>query len=123
MPRFVILEHQWKGVHWDLMLERGEALRTWALDAPIRPGADLTARSLADHRRAYLDHEGPVSGGRGSVRRWDEGRYEVVAWGEDRVEVVLEGRQIRGVVEGRRSETGPAEGAEGWVFRLRPNVA
>ncbi len=29
--RFVILEHQWNGVHWDLMLEQGGVLRTWAL--------------------------------------------------------------------------------------------
>jgi len=35
MDRFVILEHDRDGIHWDLMLERGEVLRTWAIDAPI----------------------------------------------------------------------------------------
>ena len=41
MLRFVLLEHNWNGVHWDFMLEVGEALRTWAIDAPIVSGRDL----------------------------------------------------------------------------------
>ena len=47
MPRFVLLEHVWNGVHWDFMLEAGEVLRTWAIDAPIVAGQDLPARALA----------------------------------------------------------------------------
>jgi hypothetical protein len=49
MPRFVVLEHRWNGVHWDFMLERGGVLRTWAVDAPIVAGEEVPARSLADH--------------------------------------------------------------------------
>ena len=67
MPRFVILEHHWNGVHWDLMLEVDDRLRTWALDAPIAPGMDVPARRLPDHRAVYLDYEGAISGGRGSA--------------------------------------------------------
>ena len=73
MDRFVVLEHDWDGVHWDLMLERGEVLRTWAIDAPIVAGVELPARALADHRRLYLEYEGPISGKRGAVRRVEEG--------------------------------------------------
>ena len=40
MPRFVLLEHHWDGVHWDLMLDVGAVLRTWAIDAPIVPGVN-----------------------------------------------------------------------------------
>lgn len=29
-----------------------------------------------EHRRLYLDYEGPISGDRGSVRRVDAGTYE-----------------------------------------------
>src|SRR5262249_5609576 len=68
MPRFVLLEHTWNGVHWDLMLERDGVLRTWAIDAPVVSGRDLPARSLGDHRLVYLDYEGEISGGRGRVR-------------------------------------------------------
>src|SRR6478672_1315886 len=32
MNRFVVLEHRWQGVHWDLMFERGDVLCTWAID-------------------------------------------------------------------------------------------
>ena len=62
MPRFVLLEHRWNGVHWDFMLEAGRVLRTWAIDAPIVAGQDLPARALRDHRPVYLDYEGEVSG-------------------------------------------------------------
>jgi hypothetical protein len=68
MRRFVLLEHQWNGVHWDLMLEEGDVLRTWAIDVPVVSGVDLPARRLADHRLIYLDYEGPISGLRVYVR-------------------------------------------------------
>ena len=118
MPRFVLLEHRWDGVHWDLMLEVGDALRTWALDAPaVEPGVTLPARALPDHRLIYLEYEGEVSGGRGVVRRVDRGTYEVRQWEPDRVRVRLEGDQLRGEVElVQRAEDG-GENAPGWTFR------
>ena len=80
MLRFVLLEHNWNGVHWDLMLEAGEVLRTWAIDAPIVSGRDLPARALGDHRKIYLDYEGQISGNRGNVRRVDAGTYRALVW-------------------------------------------
>jgi hypothetical protein len=118
MPRFVLLEHRWDGVHWDLMLEHGDALRTWALDAPIAPGTTIPARPLADHRLAYLDYEGPISGGRGEVRRVDRGGYEVRVWSPDLVRVRLEGTQLVGEAELARQDIGGGEPSLGWVFRL-----
>jgi hypothetical protein len=108
MPRFVLLEHHWNGVHWDFMLERpdGASLRTWAIDAEVVPGVDLPARNLAEHRTAYLDYEGEVSGGRGVVRRVDRGDYEVLIWELDRVRVRLAGSQLVGLVEIRTTGTG-----------------
>lgn len=112
MPRFVLLEHRWEGIHWDFMLERGASLRTWAIDAPVVPGSDLPARSLPDHRLAYLEYEGPVSGDRGRVRRVAEGYYYVRAWGEDRITLTLDGAQLSGIVTLSRG------GAAGWSFRF-----
>ena len=80
MPRFVLLEHHWNGVHWDLMLEAGDVLRTWAIDAPIVSDVELPARALVDHRPHYLEYEGEVSGGKGFVRRLDRGDYEPLVW-------------------------------------------
>jgi hypothetical protein len=76
MPRFVILEHDHPELHWDLMLEAGGVLRTWRLAQPPTAGAAIKAVALGDHRLHYLDYEGPVSGGRGTVTRWDRGTYE-----------------------------------------------
>ena len=83
MPRFVILRHEGRdpeqpSVHWDLMLESGGILRTWALAALPAAGEPITAEQLPDHRLHYLDYEGPLSGNRGSVTRWDHGSFELV---------------------------------------------
>jgi hypothetical protein len=116
MPRFVILQHDHPFVHWDLMLEAGEVLRTWRLAAPPLSGTEpIAATPLGDHRKLYLDYEGPVSGGRGEVTRWDAGWYQELA-GE-----VRSGRSVRVHLQGKRVvgpallEPGPEEG---WTFRF-----
>ncbi len=116
MLRFVLLEHNWNGVHWDFMLEAGEVLRTWAIDAPIVPGRDLPARALGDHRKIYLDYEGEIAGNRGTVRRVDAGTFRVLEWSALHVRVELSGGQLLGDVDLRG--TGAASGAsDSWVFR------
>jgi hypothetical protein len=80
MPRFVILEHDHPVLHWDLMLETDGVLRTWRLAQPPLPTSGvIEATPLADHRLMYLDYEGPVSGNRGTVKRWDAGDYETLS--------------------------------------------
>ena len=124
MPRFVLLEHHWNGVHWDFLLERpdGAALRSWAIDARVVSGVELPARGLADHRLVYLDYEGEVSGNRGEVRRVDRGEYEPLVWEDDRVNVRLAGAQLVGLVElwAAGSEAGVKETPlpRNWNFRL-----
>jgi hypothetical protein len=95
VPRYVILEHDHPTLHWDLMLEHGDVLKTWRLGAPPRPGGAVAAQPSLDHRPAYLDYEGPVSGGRGTVSRWDAGTF---SWEEQGATVVvrLEGMRLRG---------------------------
>jgi hypothetical protein len=117
MPRFVVLEHVWNGVHWDFMLEEGDVLRTWAIDAPIVAGQELPVRPLANHRRTYLDYEGEVSGERGHVRRIDSGTYRVITWAADRIRVELSGSQLAGEVELRESAPGPGV-TTSWTFRI-----
>ena len=95
--RFVVLEHDHPTLHWDLMLEFGAVLRTWRLTAPPSNGTML-AEAIADHRLAYLTYEGPVSGGRGAVKRWDAGVYRLVSQAEDKVELEVEGAEVCGHV-------------------------
>jgi DNA polymerase Ligase (LigD) len=117
MPRFVLLEHRWDGVHWDFMLEHGEVLRTWAIDVPVVAGEDLPARALPDHRRLYLDYEGEVARDRGTVRRLDAGPYRPLVWTDDLVRVRLQGSQLVGEV-GLRQVGAKSVGASSWIFRL-----
>lgn len=118
MGRFVILEHRWNGVHWDLMLERDGVLRTWAVAEAIVAGRNLPARALADHRLHYLDYEGAISGGRGSVRRVDSGTYQSSLWTSETVRFRLEGTQVAGAAVLFRIESGLADEPFSWFFRL-----
>jgi hypothetical protein len=96
MPRFVILEHDHPFLHWDFMLESGDVLRTWRLHTKPQAGTRVQAEALGDHRKAYLDYEGPVSSNRGSVKRWDVGTFLWETDAPDRVVVQLEGTRYVG---------------------------
>jgi hypothetical protein len=101
MPRFVVLRHEFpvdhpRATHWDLMLEWGTKLRTWALAEEPFSDVETEAEPLADHRLEYLDYEGPVSGNRGSVVRWDSGEYRLQASDDGLVDAVLAGKRLRG---------------------------
>jgi hypothetical protein len=101
MPRFVILEHDHPFLHCDLMLEGEGVLFTWRLDALPEVGKTLAAERIGDHRMMYLDYEGPVSGGRGSVRRVEGGTF---SWVSDPAElndlchVQLNGNRLSGLL-------------------------
>jgi hypothetical protein len=111
MPRFVILEHTGSptykpGVHWDLLLEQGEVLKAWELLQPLESVLEQEIRTLPDHRLHYLDYEGPISGDRGSVKRWDAGDYQLID-SSDNVSVYrLAGKRIVGEVRITGSENG-----------------
>jgi hypothetical protein len=98
MPRYVILEHDHPELHWDFMLEAGDKLRTWRLSAPPADGQLVAASVSFDHRLAYLDYEGPVSGNRGKVVGWDRGDYEELVTAGDQAQVRLRGTKLRGTV-------------------------
>ena len=113
MPRFVILEHHHHGVHWDFMLESGDALRTWRLAEAPAADRTIAATLLPDHRRMYLDYEGEVSGGRGHVLRWDWGEFEWIADLPQSLELTLHGQRAKGRVY-------LGTGESGCTFRLTP---
>jgi hypothetical protein len=115
MPRFVILRHENQhGTLFDLMLECGGTLKTWALAAPPQNGLEMECQSLADHRLTYLDYEGPISGERGVVARWDSGTYSVEEQTETAWTVRLSGEKIAGRATLRRSADDPNQ----WRFSL-----
>src|SRR5882757_3202700 len=131
MPRFVLLYHDCpssyeRASHWDLMLESGGVLRTWALERLPRNweaahtrttaahatcpllGAEniVAAAQLGDHRRDYLEKEGPLSGSRGTVARVAAGTYRSQHESPDDWRVVLTSDDLSANARLARSEAG-----------------
>ncbi len=79
MPRFVILTHDHPFLHWDLLLEQTDSLKTWRVLEEPSTKSLIEVEPLADHRLHYLDYEGPVSRNRGSVTQWDKGEFEIIS--------------------------------------------
>jgi hypothetical protein len=114
MPRFVVLRHEMpvgssRASHFDLMLQRGASLRTWACSAIPAIGLEVSAEELADHRLAYLDYDGEVSAGRGSVTRVAAGEFEVLAESADCLQVRVIGDQLSGNLTLIRDTNRPAQ--------------
>ncbi|MCR4412579.1 MAG: hypothetical protein NUV77_09170 [Thermoguttaceae bacterium] len=115
MARFVILRHESpRGLHWDLMIQTGPALSTWALTEEPVSGRAIDAEALADHRLAYLDYEGPIAGGRGTVARWDRGDCDIECQDETHVVVELRGTKL----SGRATLARCPEPCARWTFRF-----
>jgi hypothetical protein len=111
MPRFVVLTHDHPKLHWDFMLEREGVLRTWRLTQEPDSYDSIEAEQLADHRMAYLDYEGPVSGGRGEVRCWDRGDFDVIEWTTSRLVTKMSGTRLKCIASLDRVGAGSA-----WAF-------
>lgn len=98
--------------HWDLLLERDANCWTWAVEhlpGPFggsRDGLSVEALRLPAHRKFYLDHEGPVSGDRGTVRRELAGECRWISVNDNRVRVQLEfdGTTVDVVIEQVRDD-------------------
>lgn len=114
MPRYTILEHDHPFLHWDLMLEDGDALRTWRLLARPDLQSVIEAEQLPDHRIAYLNYEGPVSGNRGCVHQWDAGTFDVLLQNESNLTLELRGRILQQTVRLKHVE------GHAWSFERNP---
>lgn len=88
------------------MLEAAGKLNTWALDQAPVVGTCTVAERLPDHRIEYLDYEGPVSGERGQVTRWDWGCYEIIESFASRMSVRLFGMKLSCVAKIDRATVG-----------------
>ena len=90
--RFVVLHHTGIAMsHFDLMFEFGPGapLATWrSADWPVMSPAIL--ERLPDHRRDFLDYEGPLGDDRGEVSRVIGGTFRLKAASEDLVVLVTE---------------------------------
>jgi len=101
MARFVVQQHDATTLHFDMRLEMGGVLRSWAV--PKGPSLDPAERRLAvpveDHSMEAGEFEGVHEGSRrgtGAVIIWDEGTAEIEQEGADHLAVTLHGAKLNG---------------------------
>ena len=99
--RFVIQLHDATTLHFDLRLQFGDVLRSWAV--PKGPSLDPGVRRLAvpvdDHSLAAGEFEGVHEGSRrgsGAVIIWDEGTVEIVRDDPKHLSFLLRGHKLTG---------------------------
>jgi DNA ligase D-like protein (predicted 3'-phosphoesterase) len=111
---FVVQEHLARAHHFDLRLEVGGVMRSWAV--PKGPSQDPAVKRLAvqvpDHAILHNPFEGVLDGGRVIV--WDRGVYEQggrVPWPaaleRGHAVFVLHGEKLRGGFALQRTSGGP----------------
>jgi DNA ligase D-like protein (predicted 3'-phosphoesterase) len=101
VSRFVVQLHDATTLHFDLRIQVGEVLRSWAV--PKGPSLDPRVRRLAvpveDHSLSAGDYEGVRSGqahGTGAVIIWDEGVAEIIRDEPGHLSVLLRGSKLAG---------------------------
>ncbi len=105
---FAVQQHAARRMHWDLRLEVGDVLASWAV--PRGPSLDPAERRLAvrteDHPLEYADFEGVIprgSYGAGAMVLWDRGSYRTAdgrppseGLEAGKLDLLLGGHKLRG---------------------------
>lgn len=127
LRRFVVQRHRASRLHYDLRLEIGGTLASWAVPRgpSLRPLERRRAARTEEHPIEYLDFEGTIPNGEygaGDAIVWDHGTWDpelpgdlaaAVAGGE--LKFILHGRRLRGRFVLVRTAPG-RRGSEDWLL-------
>jgi len=105
--RFVIQKHAASRLHYDLRLELGRTLKSWAVPKgiPFAKGEKHLAVEVEDHPVSYIDFEGTIPKGQyggGTVMVWDRGTFEPLSKAptkelqSGKLHFVLNGSKLKG---------------------------
>jgi len=125
-PVFVVQKHDASHLHYDLRLEIGGVLKSWAV--PKGPSLDPKVKRLAipteDHPLDYADFEGVIPEGEygaGTVMVWDIGTYRNLKsetqeahsidenYEQGHLEIYLDGKKLKGAFTMVRTKRGGAK--------------
>ncbi|MCB1081451.1 MAG: DNA ligase [Chlamydiia bacterium] len=107
-PAFVVQQHAARRMHYDVRLEVGGVLKSWAVPKgpSLNPGVKRLAVLTEDHPLSYKNFEGRIPEGEygaGAVLVWDRGKYRNLkegtmqtAFRKGRIEVFLKGKKLYG---------------------------
>ncbi|MBF5026822.1 DNA ligase D [Planobacterium oryzisoli] len=110
--RFVVQRHKASRLHYDLRLEAGGVLMSWAV--PKGPSLDPSDKRLAirteDHPIQYLSFEGKIPKGNygaGEMDIWDAGTYRLIepnenVLAEDQIKAEIDSGSLKFVLEGAK---------------------
>ena len=123
---FVVQKHAARRLHYDLRLEIGGALASWAVTRgpSLVPGDKRLAVHVEDHPLDYADFEGTIPKGQyggGEVIVWDRGRWEpegdpVRGLRKGRLDFTLEGSKLKGRWHLVRMGARRGEKRENWLL-------
>lgn len=104
---YLIQKHAASHLHYDLRLQLGETLKSWAI--PKGPSLDPAVKRLAvhveDHPIEYAKFEGIIPAGQyggGTVMLWDTGTWQCkdpdakLAYKKGHLSLVLQGKKLKG---------------------------
>lgn len=126
--RFVVHEHHAKRLHYDLRLEIGGELKSWAI--PKGPSLCPTDKRLAvnvpDHTIEYIDFEGIIPEGHygaGPVVVWDAGEFIPLDSDDPekslkagKLSFELKGKKLKGVFALARMKGLPRSTGKEWLL-------
>ena len=123
---FVVQKHAARRLHYDLRLEIGDVLASWAVTRgpSLVPGDKRLAVHVEDHPLDYADFEGTIPRGQyggGAVIVWDRGRWTpegdpVKGLKKGRLDFTLEGAKLRGRWHLVRMGARRGEKRENWLL-------
>jgi bifunctional non-homologous end joining protein LigD len=124
--QFVVQKHDARRLHYDLRLELGGTLKSWAVTRgpSLIAGEKRLAVRTEDHPMQYLDFEGNIPKGEyggGAMIVWDRGRWDS-AFDPERglkkghLDITLDGRRLKGRWHLVRMRPRPGEKKEQWLL-------